>query len=290
MRLAVVVNPHAGRQQGDRVAGEAAALLGRLGHTVVVVPGASASDTSAALAGELAAGAVDGVVVVGGDGALHGVLDVVEGTGVPVGLVPAGTGNDVARTLELPLHSVLAAVDVVDAGRTRDVDLMDVGGTLVASVVASGFDSKVNERANAMRWPHGRLRYLRAVVQELRVFAPLSFALELDGERIEREAMLVAVGNGESFGGGLRICAGAVPDDGLLDVVVIGPVSKAELVRVFPQLPSGGHVDHPAVERHRVRSVRLTSPGVVAYGDGERLGPLPVTASVRPGALRVFVP
>jgi len=290
MRLAVVVNPHSGRHEGDRIAGEAAALLGRLGHTVVVVPGASAEATTDALRAELVPGLVDGVVVVGGDGALHAILDAVAGTGVPVGLVPAGTGNDVARTLGLPLRSVLAAVDVIDAGRTRDVDLMDVDGTLVASVVASGFDSQVNERANTMAWPHGRLRYLRAIAQELRVFQPLDFTLELDGVAVEREAMLVAVGNGESFGGGLRICAGAVPDDGLLDVVVIGPVSKTELVKVFPQLPAGRHVDHPAFERHRVRSVRVASAGVVAYGDGERLGPLPRTATVRPGTLRVFVP
>jgi len=290
MRLAVVVNPHSGRREGDRIAGEAAALLGRLGHTVVVVPGASAGDTRDALRAELVPGLVDAVVVVGGDGALHAILDAVAGTGVPVGLVPAGTGNDLARTLGLPLRSVLAAVDVIDAGRTRDVDLMDVDGTPVASVVASGFDSQVNERANTMAWPHGRLRYLRAIAQELRVFQPLPFTLELDGVAVEREAMLVAVGNGESFGGGLRICAGALPDDGLLDVVVIGPVSKTELVKVFPQLPAGGHVDHPAFERHLVRSVRVSSPGVVAYGDGERLGPLPRTATVRPGALRVFVP
>lgn len=290
MRLAVVVNPLSGRQHGDRVAGEAAALLGRAGHTVVVVPGQTAAERRAALGLELESGLVDGVVVVGGDGALHGVLDALAGTGVPVGLVPAGTGNDVARTLDLPLRSVHAAVDVVHAGRTRSIDLMDVGGTLVASVVASGFDSKVNERANALRWPHGRLRYLRAVAQELRVFEPLPFELELDGVPLSTEAMLVAVGNGESFGGGLRICADAEPDDGLLDVVVIKPVSKAELLKVFPQLPSGRHVDHPAFERHRVRRVRVASPGVVAYGDGERLGPLPLTAAVRPGALDVFVP
>lgn len=290
MRLAVVVNPLSGRQQGDRVAGEAAALLGRAGHTVVVVPGQTARERSAALRLELESGLVDGVVVVGGDGALHGVLDVLVDSDVPVGLVPAGTGNDVARTLDLPLRSVLAAVDVVHAGRTREIDLMDVDGTPVASVLASGFDSKVNERANALRWPHGRLRYLRAVAQELRVFEPLPFDLVLDGVPLSTEAMLVAVGNGESFGGGLRICAGAEPDDGLLDVVVIKPVSKAELLKVFPQLPAGRHVDHPAFERHRVRSVRLSSPGVVAYGDGERLGPLPCTATVRPGALRVFVP
>jgi diacylglycerol kinase (ATP) len=156
--------------------------------------------------------------------------------------------------------------------------------------MASGFDSKVNERANEMTWPRGNMRYNLAILAELREFEPLAFRLTLDGETIEREAMLVAVGNGPSFGGGLRICEGASMDDGLLDVVVINPVSKPKLLRVFPKLYRGTHVTLPEFERHRVREVTLSSPGIVAYGDGERLGPLPVRSWVRPAALRVLVP
>ena len=96
--------------------------------------------------------------------------------------------------------------------------------------------------------------------------------------------MLVAVGNGPSFGGGLRLCEGASMDDGLLDVVVINPLSKLRLLRVFPKLYRGTHVTIPEFERHRVREVTLSSPGIVAYGDGERLGPLPMTTTVRPRA------
>jgi diacylglycerol kinase (ATP) len=102
--------------------------------------------------------------------------------------------------------------------------------------------------------------------------------------------MLVAVGNGPSFGGGLRICEGASLDDGLLDVVIINPVSKPRLLWVFPKLYRGTHVKLAEFERHRVREVTLSSPGIVAYGDGERLGALPMTSTVRPGALRVLVP
>jgi diacylglycerol kinase (ATP) len=102
--------------------------------------------------------------------------------------------------------------------------------------------------------------------------------------------MLVAVGNGPSFGGGLRITHGAEIDDGLLDVVVIKPMSKVELVKTYPKLYYGGHVTHPQYEHHRVRSVTVAAPGVVAYADGERVGALPLTVDVVPRALRVLVP
>ncbi len=209
---------------------------------------------------------------------------------VTVGLLPAGTGNDTARALGLPVGDPDAALDVVLRGRTRVVDLASTDRGHVVTVVASGFDSKVNERANAMRWPRGNQRYNLAILAELRTFQPLAFTLDLDGTRLDTEAMLVAVGNGPSFGGGLRIAEGAVMDDGLLDVCVIRPVSKARLVRVFPQLYRGTHVDLPEFERHRVRRVHLACPDVVAYGDGERLGPLPLTVTVLERALRVLVP
>ena len=132
------------------------------------------------------------------------------------------------------------------------------------------------------------MRYNLATLAELRVFRPLRYTLELDGVTRDLEAMLVAVGNMASYGGGLRMCEGAEPDDGLLDVVVIKPVSKPELVKVFPRLFKGTHVTHPQYERHRVSSVSIAAPGVVAYADGERVGPLPMTVRVLPGALRVY--
>ena len=289
MHLALVVNPASGRHRATVIAERATALLRAAGHSVQLVEGADAS-SSHRLAADAVAGGVDALVVVGGDGALHGLLDLVADTGVLFGLLPAGTGNDTARSLGIPTRDVDAAVDVLLDGHVRAVDLARTGDTHVATVIASGFDSKVNERADAMRWPRGNMRYNLAILAELRAFEPLPFTLTLDGTPVDREAMLVAVGNGPSFGGGLRICEGAVIDDGLLDVVVINPVSKAKLLRVFPQLYRGTHVDLPEFERHRVREVTLSSPGIVAYGDGERLGPLPLTATVRPGALHVLAP
>lgn len=289
MHFAIVVNPTSGKRHGEVISGHAAQRLGDAGHTSIIVQGADAAAARDQL--KLAIdGGLDGVLVVGGDGALHGVLDHVADSDLVFGLIPAGTGNDTARSLGIPVKDVDAAVDLVIAGNIRTIDLARADEAYVATVVASGFDSKVNERANEMTWPRGNMRYNIAMVAELRAFEPLPFTLVLDGQVIEREAMLVAVGNGPSFGGGLRICEGAVLDDGLLDVVVINPVSKPKLLRVFPQLYKGTHVTLPEFERHLVREVTLTSPGIVAYGDGERLGPLPMTTRIQPGALRVFAP
>ena len=155
-------------------------------------------------------------------------------------------------------------------------------------MLAAGFDAIVNERANQMTWPKGQMRYNVATLAELRTFTPLSYTLELDGSPRQLEAMMVAVGNGPSFGGGLRITEGAVLDDGLLDVVLFKPMGRLELVRTYPRLFKGTHVTHPQYEHHRVRTVTVASPGIVAYADGERFGELPLTVECVPGALTVL--
>jgi len=141
-----------------------------------------------------------------------------------------------------------------------------------------------------MSWPKGRMRYNLAILAELRVFHAVPFRLELDGEPLEREAMLVAVGNGSSYGGGMRVCPDALVDDGLLAVTVLGRISKPEFLRVFPRVYKGTHVQHPAVTVHSARTVSLQAPGVVAYADGERVGALPVRIECVPGALAVLAP
>ncbi|MGH3383196.1 MAG: diacylglycerol kinase [Nocardioidaceae bacterium] len=286
---AVLVNPTAGRGKGARVGMRTLRLLRERGIAVHALVGRDA-DESTDLARVAVEKGTDALVLVGGDGLVHQALQVVAGTPVPVGLVPAGTGNDVARYFGVPRRDTAAAVGVIAAGGTRTVDLASANGTYFVTVLASGFDSFVNERANAMTWPRGQARYNLAVAAELRRLQSLHYTLELDGEVRTVDATLVAVGNGPSYGGGLRMCEGAVLDDGLLDVVVIRPVGRAELVRVFPRLYTGSHVTHPKYEHHRVRRVTVAAAGVVAYADGERIGPLPMTVECIPGALTVFAP
>ena len=288
--MAVLVNPTAGRGRGERFGAAAVDALRAAGLEVQRLQGRDGVE-AADLARTAVASRPAALVVVGGDGMVHLGARAVAGTDVPLGIIGAGTGNDVVRMLGLPRSDPTAAADAVVAavvrGRTRRIDLALVGATRVVTVVATGFDSRVNERANRMRWPSGPARYPLATLAELRVFRPLPYTLEIDGRRLETEAMLVAVGNGPSYGGGLRICEGARPDDGWLDVVVIGRMSRVELLRTLPLLPSGRHTGRPAYSHHRARTVSIAAPGIVAYGDGERLAPLPVTVEVEPGALLV---
>jgi diacylglycerol kinase (ATP) len=285
MQIAVVVNPASGKRRGEHIAREAARTLRSRGHDVEEIRGLDAADTHARLKARIQDGKPDIVAVVGGDGALHELLPTLHEHRLTAAMIPAGTGNDVARHLDV--RDPRKAVDAIHRHKTRTIDLIRSDDSLVATVVASGFDSKVNERANAMTWPRGNLRYNLAIVAELREFEPLAFTIEADGDQYEREAMLVAVANLPSFGGGIRIGEGAQDDDGLLDVIVIHPVSKLKLVRVFPMLYRGTHIHLPEFERIRAKRVTWTADRIVAYGDGERLGALPMTAEVVPRGLTV---
>lgn len=287
--IALLVNPTAGGGRCSRLAEPVAERLRRDGVSVDVVVGRDGDEAFDRLRDRVAAG-VDGVVALGGDGLVHIALQVVGGTGVPLGIVPAGTGNDIGRSLGLVPGDVPAATDLVRLGHTRRLDLGRANGRWFAGVLGSGFDSMVNERANRMTWPTGRSRYNLAILAELRTFRPVPYVLELDGQRWETEAMLVAVGNGPSYGGGMLVCPDARMDDGMLDVMILGPISKAEFVRVFPTVYKGRHVEHPAVSVRRARRVVLRAEGVTAYADGERVSLLPVTCESVPGALTAYVP
>src|SRR4051812_46948728 len=289
--VALLVNPTAGK---GRAAGTVARVTERLragGANVAILVGRDAADASA-LARQAVNDGVDAVVALGGDGMVHLALNVVAGTSTPLGIIPAGTGNDLAATLELPCKDPVAAAGRVGELLARDgarpMDAVRVGDKWFGCVLGAGFDSRVNDRANRMSWPRGRMRYNLAILAELRVFQPLPFVLELDGERWETEAMLVAVGNAKSYGAGMKVTPDAEVDDGLVDVQVLGPVSKPEFLKTFPKVFKGTHVAPPAVTIRRAKVVSLSSAGVTAYADGEYLADLPITCETVPGAVRIL--
>jgi diacylglycerol kinase (ATP) len=288
-RVAVLVNPTAGKGKHHDAADAVCRRLGADGAIVTRLQGRDGAE-AADLARKAVADDVDTLVVMGGDGLVHIAIQAAAYSSVVLGIIPTGTGNDVARYLGIPRGRPLEAAEVVMRGPTRTIDLAKAGATYYATVLASGFDSIVSERASAMRWPRGQMRYNLATLAELRVFRPLTYRVDLDDERWHGEAMLVAVGNGPSYGGGLRICEGAEMTDGLLDVVIIKPISKAGLISVYPRLFKGTHVTHPAYEVHRAKRVSVAAARVVAYADGERIGPLPLTVDAAPAALEVRVP
>ena len=285
--IAFLTNPTSGKGKGARFAAVALPRLRAAGFEVRDLVGRDA-DEALDLAAAAVADGVEALVVCGGDGLVHLGVQLVAGTDIALGVIPAGSGNDVARYLDIPRTDPAAAADVVIASRRRRIDLARSGDRYFVTVLAAGFDAVVNERANRMTWPKGQMRYNIATLAELRTFRPLAYTLDLDGQQRRLDAMLVAIGNGPSFGGGLRITEGALLDDGLLDVVIIKPMSKAGLVRTYPKLFKGTHVTHPQYEHHRVRSVTVAAPGIVAYADGERFGALPVTVECVPGALNVL--
>jgi diacylglycerol kinase (ATP) len=162
-------------------------------------------------------------------------------------------------------------------------------------VLASGFDSKVNDRANAMRWPRGGSRYNIAILVEFIRLAGIPYEVELelpDGarERIAGDLVMATVGNGRSYGGGIPICPDADLADGLLDLVLVRPAGRLRLLRLLPRVYQGTHATVAEVSIRRIRSVRLSSPGVTAYADGDPIGALPLTVGVVPGAITVFAP
>ncbi|MFX4292679.1 YegS/Rv2252/BmrU family lipid kinase [Streptomyces bohaiensis] len=290
--ICLLVNPTAGRGRGGRYAAPAARVLREAGHPVRAVVGLDASD-ALRRAREAVAGGARALVAVGGDGLVSLALHALAGTSTPLGIVAAGTGDDFARALGLPLRAPAAAAErtaaALAAGTATPVDLGRVGGRWFGTVLAAGFDSRVNDRANRMNRPRGRLRYDLAILAELATLRPVPFRLRLDeGPWQELDATLVAVGNGTSYGGGLRIAPGARTDDGRFDITVVGACSRRTLLRVLPSVRHGGHVDHPLVTVVRAARVTLAAAATTAYADGDPLGGLPLTARTVPGAVRVL--
>jgi diacylglycerol kinase (ATP) len=300
--VALAVNPRAGAGRGAAVGDAARAALAAAGVPVQDVTAVDAPRAAEAMADAVLGGA-RALVVVGGDGMVHLGVNAVAGTPTALGVVPAGTGNDVPRELGLPAEVGAAVRTITEAlsdGRVRHVDAVRCtgreGSRWFAGVLAAGFDAVVNERANSWAdgrgggwgWPRGSVRYTLAVLRELPSFRQRDYVLELDGVRVETSAMIVAVANTPAYGAGMRVAPGALPDDGLLDVLVAGPLGRAEFVRVFPRVFSGRHVDHPGVHLHRAARVRVSADGIVGYADGERVGPLPLECEVVPGALRLL--
>jgi diacylglycerol kinase (ATP) len=292
--ITLFVNPTAGRGRGAHAAQPAASALRAAGFSVRTVLGEDAAD---ALVRARAAveGGTGALIAVGGDGMASLALRAVAGTRTPLGLVAVGTGNDFARALGLPVREPAAAgrmiADALKCGRIRDIDLGQVGDRWFGTVLASGFDSRVNDRGNRMRWPTGRLKYDLAMIAELAGFRPVPYRIRLDdGEVREVEATLVAVGNGSSYGGGMRICPGADLTDGLFDITVVGDCSRATLLRVFPRVYRGTHVGHPKVTVLRAARVEIAAEDVTGYADGEPLGPLPLSVRCVRGGVRVVGP
>ncbi len=240
----------------------------------------------------LAAREGDVVAVMGGDGMAHLGLNACAGTDATLAVIPAGTGNDFARGAGVPGH-VNEAVEALVRGRSRLLDLTHLrnaeGERYVGAVVSSGYDARVNRATNEINLRFGPLSYGYIALRELTHFEPLHYRLTVDGQHREVDAMMVAICNTGVFGGGMRIAPDADPADGMLDVTVVHRASRGTLLRLLPQVYTGGFVRSPIVERFRAREIEVDGDDLFLMGDGEEMGAVPAHLEARPGALRLIV-
>lgn len=294
-RVTVLTNPASGHGNAPHAAERAVARFQQRGVDVTAIVGSDAAH-AARLVDEALDHGTDALVVVGGDGVIALALQSLATGDTPLGIIPAGTGNDHAREYGLPAKNPEAAADVIADGHVETVDLGritadDGSQKWFGTVVAAGFDSLVSDRANRMRWPHGRMRYNVAMVAELSRLRLLPFRLSFDGGPAEdRELTFVTIGNTRSYGGGMLICPAADHADGLLDVTMVASDSRARLVRLFPTVFKGTHVELESVSTRRVRSLTIDSPGINAYADGDYACALPAEIEAVPGALQILTP
>ena len=260
-------------------------------HVQIVSILADSAEATSKKLQEVLSGQVDAVMAIGGDGAVHLAIQELALSNIPLYVLPCGTGNDFARTggpLDLDVtravRRMLETSPVeIDLGRTES----EIGTRWFGQVLSTGFDSLVNERANRFSFIKGQIKYTIATLLELPLFRPYRYEMVTpDGTR-KIPAMLIAVANGASYGGGMLICPSADRRDGLFEVMVLHPVSKVELLKVFPKVFKGKHVSHPAVEFIKVAKLTLES-NAIAYADGEKIGSLPINIEIVPKALRVW--
>lgn len=287
----VAINPTSGRGKGAVIGQQVTNFLRERSIYYKIVTGANAVIFQKNLRQEIVKNPqeVSGVIAVGGDGLIHLAIQAIVNPGIPLVTIPAGTGNDFVRALGWDLERPLAPLWKALNSESESIDLGDIDGEFFAAIASTGFDSLVNERANQMRWPKGPSKYNVAMAIELPKFKPISYQFSIDGTPFQREAMLIAIGNGSSYGGGMKVCPQADLTDGELDLMILNPVSKREFVKIFPSVYQGEHISHPQVEIYRVRSVQIEA-AAVCYADGERIGPMPASISVAKGALRTWRP
>jgi diacylglycerol kinase (ATP) len=276
----LLINPKSGNGRGDKVGKLVKQELNALGIQYLDVSADSAQESQKNLKSKLKENQrFEGLFLIGGDGTVNLAVQELVGSGLGIALMPAGTGNDFARTLNLKLKNPEQLIKYYISNKPSLIDVGKVGEKYFVDVLSTGFDSMVNERANAMKRIKGRAKYNISILLVLSTFKPKSYRFSIDGFSFESKAMLIAVSNGICYGGGMKVTPDAKIDDGLFDILILSPVSKFEFLKVFPKVFSGKHTTHPAVKILRGRSVEIDSDAV-AYADGERVGPLPVKARV----------
>jgi len=290
MSWVLIANPAAGGGRGKHCAEQAAAALRRAGQPVEL-----SLTRAPGHAGELAARAVregcQRLVVCGGDGTIREVLPALSSSPIPLGLLPFGTANDLARALGVP-RRLEGAVRTLLQGRPSPVDLGRAGQALFCTVAAFGFDAEISQAMAAGQLPFsGTLGYVWATLGHLSRYRPPHIRLEGEFGEFEGEVLLVATANTPYYGGGMKIAPPADPRDGKLDVCIVRRVPGRTVLAMLPRLFWGGHARHPAVRLERTAWLRIhTGEPRLLHADGEYLAHTPVSIQAMPAALSVVLP
>ena len=292
--LFVIVNPTAGSGRAGRLVPWLRERLGRRPEASLEVT--TCAGDAERLAAE-AASVHDRIVAVGGDGTVQEIINgmLAAGAGASLGIVPTGSGNDLARSLGLPRDPAVAwSTAVGRSERSLDLALASsrAGKRWFGSAAGIGFDAQVAATmVRRRRWQSSRAGYLLSTLAELRRFDNREIELTVDGVRSTRTVLFVAIANGEFYGGGMRIAPGASTDDGLLDICIVGDISRATALRQLANLYRGTHVAHPQVELLQGRSLSIDGGAEsLVHLDGEPFGGLPARVDIHPARLSVAVP
>jgi diacylglycerol kinase (ATP) len=285
--LILAINPISGRGRARRQAKLASDYFLSRGINVQEIEGESLEDFREKLLNALDEVDVSGVIAFGGDGFIHEIIQHITPRQIALGVIPCGTGNDFARSIGIFKLPLMRQLELIEQGVATQIDLGRVEEKWFAAILSSGFDALVNDRANTMRWPRGRMRYNIAMIEKLIALRPHNYRIRVDENYMDVQATLVTVANGPSYGGGMNVCPDASITDGLFDVMVLGKVSRIELLKVFPKVYRGAHVGHPAVTFYRCSEVEIQGSGS-SFADGEPLAQLPLRAQCVSSALKVW--
>lgn len=285
MSVPILMNPDAGRGEAAPAMEIVTSVLQASGLEAIDITGADRAASLRAAHQAVSLGA-ERLIVIGGDGLVNLGLQAVAGTDTVLGVVPVGTGNDFVRGIDgFVTETAAAAQQALGPGRSIDAIRTDFGW--VASVATAGFSADVNARANQLRWPRGPKRYSVATVMELPGMTPREVDLTVDGSTHSVRSALIAVANTAWFGGGMQICPAADPTDAILEVTVVGDVGRLQMLRFFGRVFKGTHLENPSVTTYRGREISIDCPLLDLWGDGEPLGPAPMTLAAVPGALKL---
>jgi diacylglycerol kinase (ATP) len=288
----LVLNSKAGKGKATNLCRSLEVLLKSNNLPYEIISKSNPEDTSTELRLKIAAGGFVRVVAIGGDGLVNLCLQEVAERDIALAVIPAGTGNDFARAVGSHKKSVSEIFNAVLSHEPSAIDLGlitgDFGKRWYVQVLSTGFDALVNKLANRISWPRGQIKYTLATIFTLARFKPIEYEITIDDKQFKQDFMLLSVANGETYGGGMRICPNASNSDGIFDILLVHPVSKIVLLTIFPKVFAGKHIPHPRIEIIKGRKVQL-SANASAFADGEFVSTLPIKIENIPNALKTWL-